>query len=207
MSKLSVLDMAGKKAGSIELNDSIFAIEPNMSAMHLVVVGYLANQRQGTQSTKTRSEVSGGGKKPWRQKGTGRARQGSTRAPQWYHGGIALGPKPRTYGISINKKVRRLAMKSALSSKVAADEMIVLDSINLDAIKTKAMAEMFAAIKAGKKVLVVLPENNEVIYKSIRNIEGAKVSTVNTLNVYDILNCDSLVVLKDSVTKIEEVYA
>ena len=207
MSKLSVLDMAGKKAGSIELNDSIFAIEPNMSAMHLVVVGYLANQRQGTQSTKTRSEVSGGGKKPWRQKGTGRARQGSTRAPQWYHGGIALGPKPRTYGISINKKVRRLAMKSALSSKVAADDMIVLDSINLDAIKTKAMAEMFAAIKAGKKVLVVLPENNEVIYKSIRNIEGAKVSTVNTLNVYDILNCDSFVVLKDSVTKIEEVYA
>ena len=207
MSKLSVLDMAGKKAGSIELNDSIFAIEPNMSAMHLVVVGYLANQRQGTQSTKTRSEVSGGGKKPWRQKGTGRARQGSTRAPQWYHGGIALGPKPRTYGISINKKVRRLAMKSALSSKDAADEMIVLDSIKLDAIKTKAMAEMFAAIKAGKKVLVVLPENNEVIYKSIRNIEGAKVSTVNTLNVYDILNCDSLVVLKDSVTKIEEVYA
>ncbi len=207
MSKLSVLDMAGKKAGSIELNDSIFAIEPNMSAMHLVVVGYLANQRQGTQSTKTRSEVSGGGKKPWRQKGTGRARQGSTRAPQWYHGGIALGPKPRTYGISINKKVRRLAMKSALSSKVAADEMIVLDSIKLDAIKTKAMAEMLAAIKAGKKVLVVLPENNEVIYKSMRNIEGAKVSTVNTLNVYDILNCDSLVVLKDSVTKIEEVYA
>ncbi len=207
MSKLSVLDMAGKKAGSIELNDSIFAIEPNMSAMHLVVVGYLANQRQGTQSTKTRSEVSGGGKKPRGEKGTGRARQGSTRAPQWYHGGIALGPKPRTYGISINKKVRRLAMKSALSSKVAADEMIVLDSINLDAIKTKAMAEMFAAIKAGKKVLVVLPENNEVIYKSIRNIEGAKVSTVNTLNVYDILNCDSLVVLKDSVTKIEEVYA
>ena len=207
MSKLSVLDMAGKKAGSIELNDSIFAIEPNMSAMHLVVVGYLANQRQGTQSTKTRSEVSGGGKKPWRQKGTGRARQGSTRAPQWYHGGIALGPKPRTYGISINKKVRRLAMKSALSSKVAADEMIVLDSIKLDAIKTKAMAEMLVAIKAGKKVLVVLPENNEVIYKSIRNIEGAKVSTVNTLNVYDILNCDSLVVLKDSVTKIEEVYA
>ena len=207
MSKLSVLDMTGKKVSDIELKDSIFAIEPNMSAMHLVVVGYLANQRQGTQSTKTRSEVSGGGKKPWRQKGTGRARQGSTRAPQWYHGGIALGPKPRTYGISINKKVRRLAMKSALSSKVAADEMIVLDSIKLDAIKTKAMAEMFAAIKAGKKVLVVLPENNEVIYKSIRNIEGAKVSTVNTLNVYDILNCDSLVVLKDSVTKIEEVYA
>ena len=207
MSKLSVLDMAGKKVSDIELNDSIFSIEPNMSAMHLVVVGYLANQRQGTQSTKTRSEVSGGGKKPWRQKGTGRARQGSTRSPQWYHGGIALGPKPRTYGISINKKVKRLAMKSALSSKVAADEMIVLDSVNLDAIKTKEIAKMFEAIKAQKKVLVVLPENNEVIYKSTRNIEGAKVCTVNTLNVYDILNCDSLVVLKDSVTKIEEVYA
>ena len=207
MSKLSVLDMAGKNAGNIELNDSIFAIEPNMSAMHLVVVGYLANQRQGTQSTKTRSEVSGGGKKPWRQKGTGRARQGSTRAPQWYHGGIALGPKPRTYGISINKKVRRLAMKSALSSKVAADEMIVLDSFNMDAIKTKEAANVLAAIKAGKKALIVLPEKNDVIYKSARNIEGVNVTLVNTLNVYDILNCDTIVVLKDAVAKIEEVYA
>ena len=207
MSKLSVLDMTGKKVSDIEVKDSVFAIEPNMSAMHLVVVSYLANQRQGTQSTKTRSEVSGGGKKPWRQKGTGRARQGSTRSPQWYHGGVALGPKPRTYGIDVNKKVRRLAMKSALSSKVAADEMIVLDSVKLDAIKTKEIAKMFEAIKAQKKVLVVLPENNEVIYKSARNIEGAKVSTVNTLNVYDILNCDTIVVLKDAVTKIEEVYA
>ena len=207
MPKTDLFDMTAAKVGEIELADAVFGQEVNGAVLHTVVVNYLANQRQGTQSTKTRSEVSGGGKKPWRQKGTGRARQGSTRAPQWYHGGIALGPKPRTYGISINKKVRRLAMKSALSSKVAADEMIVLDSIKLDAIKTKAMAEMFAAIKAGKKVLVVLPENNEVIYKSIRNIEGAKVSTVNTLNVYDILNCDSLVVLKDSVTKIEEVYA
>ena len=207
MSKLSVLDMTGKKVSDIEVKDSIFAIEPNMSAMHLVVVSYLANQRQGTQSTRTRSEVSGGGKKPWRQKGTGRARQGSTRAPQWYHGGVALGPKPRAYGIDVNKKVRRLAMKSALSSKVAADEMIVLDSVKLDAIKTKEIAKMFEAIKAQKKVLVVLPENNEVIYKSTRNIEGAKVSTVNTLNVYDILNCDTIVVLKDAVTKIEEVYA
>lgn len=206
MSSLAVLDMAGKKVSDIQLNDSIFGIEPNMSAMHLVVVGYLANQRQGTQSTRTRSEVSGGGKKPWRQKGTGRARQGSTRAPQWYHGGIAHGPKPRTYGISINKKVRRLAMKSALSSKVAADEMIVLDAIKVEEIKTKAMVEMFAAIKAAKKVLVVLPENDEKVYKSIRNIEGAKVSTVNTLNVYDILNCDSIVVLKDAVNKLEEVY-
>ncbi len=207
MSSLAVLDMAGKKVSDIQLNDSVFGIEPNMSAMHLVVVGYLANQRQGTQSTRTRSEVSGGGKKPWRQKGTGRARQGSTRAPQWYHGGIAHGPKPRTYGISINKKVRRLAMKSALSSKVAANEMIVLDAVKVEEIKTKAMVEMFAAIKAAKKVLVVLPENDEKVYKSIRNIEGAKVSTVNTLNVYDILNCDSIVVLKDAVNKLEEVYA
>ncbi len=207
MSSLAVLDMAGKKVSDIQLNDSVFGIEPNMSAMHLVVVGYLANQRQGTQSTRTRSEVSGGGKKPWRQKGTGRARQGSTRAPQWYHGGISHGPKPRTYGISINKKVRRLAMKSALSSKVAADEMIVLDAVKVEEIKTKAMVEMFAAIKAAKKVLVVLPENDEKVYKSIRNIEGAKVTTVNTLNVYDILNCDSIVVLKDAVNKLEEVYA
>ena len=207
MNKISVLNMAGKKVSDIELNESIFSIEPNMSAMHLVVVGYLANQRQGTQSTKTRSEVSGGGKKPWRQKGTGRARQGSTRSPQWYHGGIALGPKPRTYGISINKKVRKLAMLSALSSKVAEKEMIILDKIELEAIKTQDMVKALAAIKAGKKVLVVLPENNEVIYKSTRNIEGAKVSTVNTLNVYDILNCDSLVIAKDAIAKLEEVYA
>jgi large subunit ribosomal protein L4 len=207
MSKYSVLDMAGKKVSDIKLNDAVFGIEPNMSAMHLVVVGYLANQRQGTQSTKTRSEVSGGGKKPWRQKGTGRARQGSTRSPQWYHGGIALGPKPRTYGISINKKVRKLAMLSALSSKVAEKEMIILDKIELEAIKTQDMVKALAAIKAGKKVLVVLPENNEVIYKSTRNIEGAKVSTVNTLNVYDILNCDSLVIAQDAVAKLEEVYA
>lgn len=207
MAKLSVLDMKGKKVSDIELNDSIFAIEPNMSAMHLVVVNYLANQRQGTQSTLTRSEVSGGGKKPWRQKGTGRARQGSTRAPQWYHGGIALGPKPRDYGFSINKKVRRLAMKSALSSKVASDEMIVLDSLAMDAIKTKDVAAVLSAIKAGKKTLIVLPEKNDVIYKSARNIAGVNVTLVSTLNVYDILNCDTIVVLKDAASKIEEVYA
>ena len=207
MAKLAVLDTKGKKVSDIELNDSIFAIEPNTSAMHLVVVNYLANQRQGTQSTLTRSEVSGGGKKPWRQKGTGHARQGSTRAPQWYHGGIALGPKPRTYGFSINKKVRRLAMKSALSSKVAADEMIVLDDFKLDAIKTKDAAAALNAIKAGKKTLIVLPEKNDVVYKSAINIAGAKVTLVSTLNVYDILNCDTIVVLKDAVTKIEEVYA
>ena len=184
MAKLAVLDKTGK-----------------------IVVNYLANQRQGTQSTLTRSEVSGGGKKPWKQKGTGRARQGSTRAPQWTHGGIALGPKPRDYGFDVNKKVRRLAMKSALSSKVAADEMIVVDDFSMDAIKTKEMANILSAVKAGKKTLIVLPEKNDVLYKSARNIEGTNVSLVNTLNVYDILNCNTIVVLKDAVAKIEEVYA
>lgn len=207
MAKLAVLDKAGKKVSDIELADSIFAIEPNESAMHLMVVNYLANQRQGTQSTRTRSEVSGGGKKPWRQKGTGRARQGSTRAPQWTHGGIALGPKPRDYGFDVNKKVRRLAMKSALSAKVAAEEMIVLDSFGVDAIKTKEVAEVLTAIKAGKKTLIVLPEKNDIVYKSARNIAGTNVTLVNTLNVYDILNCNTIVVLKDAVAKIEEVYA
>ncbi len=207
MAKLAVLDKTGKKVSDIELKDEIFAIEPNKSAMHLVVVNYLANQRQGTQSTLTRSEVSGGGKKPWKQKGTGRARQGSTRAPQWTHGGIALGPKPRDYGFDVNKKVRRLAMKSALSSKVAADEMIVVDDCARAAIKTKEMANILSAVKAGKKTLIVLPEKNDVLYKSARNIEGTNVSLVNTLNVYDILNCNTIVVLKDAVAKIEEVYA
>lgn len=207
MAKLAVLDKAGKKVSDIELNDGIFAIEPNMSAMHLMVVSYLAAQRQGTQSTLTRSEVSGGGKKPWRQKGTGRARQGSTRSPQWTHGGIALGPKPREYGIDVNKKVKRLAMKSALSSKVAENEMIVVDSLAMDAIKTKEMAGVLSAINAGKKTLIVLPEKDNVVYRSARNIAGAKVSLVNTLNVYDILNCNTIVVVKDAVSKIEEVYA
>ena len=207
MAKLAVLDKAGKKVADIELNDGIFAIEPNMSAMHLMVVSYLAAQRQGTQSTLTRSEVSGGGKKPWRQKGTGRARQGSTRSPQWTHGGIALGPKPREYGIDVNKKVKRLAMKSALSSKVAENEMIVVDSLAMDAIKTKEMAGVLSAINAGKKTLIVLPEKDDVVYRSARNIAGAKVSLVNTLNVYDILNCNTIVVVKDAVSKIEEVYA
>ena len=201
------MDKAGKKVSDIELNDGIFAIEPNMSAMHLMVVSYLAAQRQGTQSTLTRSEVSGGGKKPWRQKGTGRARQGSTRSPQWTHGGIALGPKPREYGIDVNKKVKRLAMKSALSSKVAENEMIVVDSLAMDAIKTKEMAGVLSAINAGKKTLIVLSEKDDVVYRSARNIAGAKVSLVNTLNVYDILNCNTIVVVKDAVSKIEEVYA
>lgn len=207
MAKLAVLDNKGKKVSDITLKDDVFAIEPNKSAMHLVVVNYLANQRQGTQSTLTRSEVSGGGKKPWKQKGTGRARQGSTRAPQWTHGGVAFGPKPRDYGFDVNKKVRRLAMKSALSSKVADKEMIVIDDFSLDAIKTKEMVQVLEAIKAGKKTLIVLPEKNDVVYKSARNIAGANVSIVNTLNVYDILNCNTIVVLKDAVAKIEEVYA
>ena len=207
MPKIDVLNMAGAKVSELELCESIFAIEPNTSAMHIAVVNYLANQRQGTQSTLTRSEVSGGGKKPWRQKGTGRARQGSTRAPQWYHGGIAHGPKPRSYRFEINKKVKRLALKSALSSKVAASEMIVLDELTLAAIKTKEVVNVLAAVNAAKKTLIVLPEKNDVIYRSARNIEGVNVTFVNTLNVYDILNCDSIVVLKDAVAKIEEVYA
>ena len=207
MPNVSVFDVNGKKVSDLELADSVFGIEPNTSAMHIAVVNYLANQRQGTQSTLTRSEVSGGGKKPWRQKGTGRARQGSTRSPQWYHGGIAHGPKPRSYRFTINKKVRRLAMKSALSAKVAAEEMIVLDSLKLEAIKTKEVVKVLTALETGKKTLIVLPEKDDVIYRSARNIAGVKVSLVNTLNVYDILNCNSIVVLKDAVTKIEEVYA
>ena len=207
MPNVSVFDMNGKKVSDLALAESVFGIEPNSYAMHLCVVNYLANQRQGTQSTRTRSEVSGGGKKPWKQKGTGRARQGSTRAPQWTHGGIAHGPKPREYGFSINKKVRRLAMKSAFSSKVAAEELVVLDDLKLDAIKTKEVIKVLTALETGKKVLLVLPENNDVLYRSARNIAGVKVSTVNTLNVYDILNCDTMLVLKDSVAKIEEVYA
>mgnify|MGYP004616948175 FL=1 len=199
--------MAGEKVSELTLKDEIFAIEPNTSAMHIAVVNYLANQRQGTQSTLTRSEVSGGGKKPWRQKGTGRARQGSTRAPQWYHGGIALGPKPRSYSFTINKKVRRLAMKSAFSAKLADNEIIVLDSLELAEIKTKEIAKMLSAVGAAKKALIVLPEKNDIIYRSARNIAGAKVTLVNTLNVYDLLNCDSLIILKDAAAKIEEVYA
>ena len=207
MPKIDVFNTAGEKVSELELAESVFAIEPNTSAMHIAVVNYLANQRQGTQSTLTRAEVSGGGKKPWRQKGTGRARQGSTRAPQWYHGGIALGPKPRSYRFAINKKVKRLALKSAFSAKVADNEMIVIDEIKLDAIKTKDMVKALAAVKAAKKALIVLPEKDDVIYRSARNIEGVKVAPVNAISVYDILNCDSLVIAKDAVAKIEEVYA
>ena len=207
MPTIDVLNMTGAKVSELELSEGIFAIEPNASAMHIAVVNYLANQRQGTQSTLTRAEVSGGGKKPWRQKGTGRARQGSTRSPQWYHGGIAHGPKPRSYNFTINKKVKRLALKSALSTKVADNELTVLDELKFDAIKTKEMVKVLTAVKAAKKTLVVLSEKDDVVYCSARNIEGVKVALVNTINVYDILNCDTLVVTKDAVAKIEEVYA
>ena len=207
MAKIDVLDMTGKVVGETELSDAIFGIEPNESAVHAVVVNYLANQRQGTQSSLTRAEVSGGGRKPWRQKGTGRARQGSTRSPQWTHGGIAHGPKPRSYGFDINKKVRKLAMKSALSDKVANDEFQVLDKLELKEIKTKDMVKVLEALGSVKKTLIVTPEKNETIYKSARNIKGVKVSPVNAINVYDIVNSNKVVILEDAVKKLEEVYA
>ena len=207
MSKINVLDMAGKVVSEIELNDAVFGIEPNKTAMHSAVVNYLANQRQGTQSTLTRTEVSGGGRKPWRQKGTGHARQGSTRAPQWRHGGIALGPKPRSYRFTLNKKVRKLAMLSALSSKVAENEMIVVDAIKTDEFKTKTMVAMLKALGAEKKTLIVLDSVDNKVIKSAANIKGAKTTQVNTLNVYDILNCDKFVIVKGAVEKLEEVYA
>ena len=207
MPSISVVDMAGKNVGTIELAESVFGIEPNAAVMHQMVVNYLAAQRQGTQSALTRAEVSGGGKKPWRQKGTGRARQGSTRAPQWTHGGIVFAPKPRDYRFTVNKKVRRLAMKSALSTKAAESEIIVVDSIKLDEYKTKKMAAMLSAIGADKKALVVLPEVDSKVIKSANNLPGVKTAQVNELNVYDILNADKLVIAKDAVSKIEEVYA
>ena len=207
MPKVAVLDMAGKEVGSIELAESVFGIEPNKSVMLHMVKNYLANQRQGTQSALTRSEVSGGGKKPWRQKGTGHARQGSTRAPQWTHGGIVFAPKPRDYSYTVNKKVRRLAMKSAFSAKVAENEMVVIDSIAMDEYKTKTIAAMLKAVGAEKKALIVLPEVNEKVIASAANIPGVKTAQVNTLNVYDILNADMFIVAKGAVSKIEEVYA
>ncbi len=207
MPNLKVVDMQGAEVGSIELADSVFAAEPNAAVLHASVRAYLLNQRQGTQSTLTRTEVSGGGRKPWKQKGTGRARQGSTRAPQWYHGGVALGPKPRTYKIALNKKTKKLAMISALSSKVASGEMIVVDQITTDAYKTKTMVNMLAAVGAGKKTLVVLANNDEKVIKSFANIPGVVTTQANTINVYDILNCNSFVVVSDAAKKIEEVYA
>ena len=206
MATVKTYDMLGKETGTLELAAEVFGIEPNAVVMHSAVVNFLANQRQGTQSALTRAEVSGGGKKPWRQKGTGHARQGSTRAPQWVHGGVALGPKPRSYNYVLPKKVRRLALKSALSSKVADGTLLVLDELKLEEIKTKTVAAMFAALNAGKKVLLVMPEKNDVAVKSTRNIEGAKTALVNTLNTYDILNADTVIVVKDAVAKIEEVY-
>ena len=207
MPTVAVFDMSGKKVSDLALKDDIFGITPSAPAMHMMVVNYLASQRQGTQSTLTRSEVSGGGKKPWRQKGTGRARQGSTRSPQWTHGGIALGPKPRDYRFSVNNKIRRLAMKSALSTKVAGGEMIVLDKLAFDEIKTKQMVKVLDSLETGKKVLIVLPEKDDVVYRSARNIAGVRTTLVGQLNVYDILNCDTIIVLKDAVSKIEQVYA
>ena len=207
MPNVQVVDMQGKKVSTVDLADSIFGIEPNAAVMHQMVVSFLANQRQGTQSALTRSEVSGGGRKPWRQKGTGRARQGSTRAPQWYHGGIVFAPKPRDYRFSVNKKVRRLAMKSAFSTKAAAEEIIVIDSIAVDEIKTAKIAAMLATVGSERKALIVLPEVDEKVIKSARNIPGVKTAQVNELNVYDILNADKLILAKDALTKIEEVYA
>ncbi len=207
MSQIAVFDMAGKKVTDTELNDAIFGIKPNKAILHAMVVNYLANQRQGTQSTLTRTEVSGGGRKPWRQKGTGHARQGSIRAPQWVHGGIALGPKPRDYSYTLNKKERRLGMKSALSAKVADANMVVVDNITTDEFKTKTMVEMLKALNVEGKALIVTAEADAKVVKSANNIPGVKTATVNTLCVYDILNYDKFIVSSDAVKKIEEVYA
>lgn len=207
MANVSVYNMEGKEVGTIELNDAVFGVEVNEHLVHMAVVAQLANKRQGTQKAKTRSEVSGGGRKPWRQKGTGRARQGSTRAPQWTHGGIVFAPKPRDYTVTLNKKVKRLAMKSALSSKVQDNEMIVVDSIATEGYKTKKIAEMLKALGSEKKALIVLSEVDAQVIASAANIPGVKTAQVNTLNVYDILNADKFIVVKDAVSKIEEVYA
>ena len=207
MPTLPVIDMAGKKVSDITLSDSVFAVTPHKSLMHLAVVAYLANQRQGTQSTKTRAEVSGGGKKPWRQKGTGHARQGSTRAPQWIHGGIALGPKPRDYGFSLNKKERRLALKSALSDKVFSESLTVLDALTLTEFKTRVVADCLKAVGAGKKTLIVLDSVDQMAIRSAGNIPGVKTAQVNTINTYDVLNADTLIIVKGAVAKLEEVYA
>ena len=207
MPNMKVVNMAGQEVGPIELSEKVFGRKVNEAVLHTAVRAFLMNQRQGTQSTLTRSEVSGGGRKPWKQKGTGHARQGSTRSPQWTHGGIALGPKPRSYRIELNRGIKRAAMFSALSSKVAGGEMIVVDNITATEYKTKDMVKMLAAVGAAKKTLVVLPEVNSFVIKSCANIEGVKTTQWNTINVYDILNCDSFVVAKDAVAKIEEVYA
>ncbi len=207
MPKVDVYDIKGKKVSDIELQDSVFGIEPNENIVHAVLVNYLANQRQGTQSTKTRAEVSGGGKKPWRQKGTGRARQGSTRSPQWIKGGIALGPKPRSYKYTVNKKEKRLAIKSILSSKVLEKELTVVDKLELKEIKTKSMVNALAALKVEGKTLIILPDNNKNVVMSARNIEGVKTIPANNINVFDLLKYTNLILPVDTVKKLEEVYA
>ncbi len=207
MATVKVFDMAGTELSETELADSVFGIEPNQAVMHMAVVNYLANQRQGTQSTLTRTEVSGGGRKPWRQKGTGHARQGSTRAPQWTHGGVAIGPKPRSYRYTLNKKVRRLAMKSALSAKVQDGDLIVLDTLTVDSYKTKTIVAMLKALGVEKKALIVTAEADPKVYRSAANIPGVKTAAVNTLNVYDILNGGKFIVAKNAIARIEEVYA
>ena len=207
MPKIDVYDIQGKKVSDVELKDEIFGIEPNEAIVHSVLVNFLANQRQGTQNTKTRAEVRGGGRKPWRQKGTGRARQGSIRAPQWIKGGIALGPKPRSYKYRVNKKEKRLAIKSCLSSKVLENELVVVDSLPLKEIKTKEMVKALNNLKVEGKTLILLPEKNETVQKSARNIEGVKTTLVNTINVYDLLKYKNLVITLDTVKKLEEVYA
>ena len=207
MPTVVVYSVEGKKVKEIELNEAIFGIEPNEAIVHSVLVNYLANQRQGTQNTKTRSEVRGGGRKPWRQKGTGRARQGSIRAPQWIKGGIALGPKPRSYKYTVNKKERRLAIKSLLSSKVLEKELVVVDKLDMKEIKTKEMVKVLNNLKVEGKTLMLLPEKNENVQKSARNIEGVKTTLVNTINVYDLLKYKNLIITLDTVKKLEEVYA
>ena len=207
MPNMKVMDMTGKEVGEISLSDAVFGAEVNGAVLHIAVKSYLANQRQGTQSTKTRTEVSGGGKKPWKQKGTGHARQGSTRAPQWTHGGVALGPKPRSYRFEINKKVKRIALQSAFSSKVETGDMIVVDAITTEEYKTKTMANMLKALGSEKKALVVLADNDAKTIKSLANIPGVKTAQVNTINVYDVLNCDKFIVAKGAAEKMQEVYA
>lgn len=207
MPKVQVYDMTGKPVSEMELSDSVFGITPNQTVVHACVVNYLANQRQGNQSTLTRTEVRGGGRKPWRQKGTGHARQGSIRAPQWRKGGIALGPKPRDYGYNVNRKVKRLAIKSVFSDKVLTGDMIVVDGIKIDEFKTKTVVAMLKALGVEKKALIVMPEKNDCLVRSASNIPGVKTALVNTINVYDVVNCDKFIVAKDAVAKLEEVYA
>ena len=207
MPTIDVYNVEGKKVSTVDLKEEIFGIEPNEAIVHSVLINFLANQRQGTQSTKTRSEVSGGGRKPWRQKGTGRARQGSIRAPQWIKGGIALGPKPRKYTYKVNKKEKRLAIKSVLSSKVLENQLVVIDELQFKDIKTKQMVSALEKNKVEGKTLIMLPEKNEAVQKSARNIEGVKTTLVNTINVYDLLKYNKLVITLDTVKKLEEVYA